>query len=110
VALGQLDCLPAELLCPRKPPVEVDLRLVHQAHELEIGPPDPARQCDRLLQVRLGLVEPACPGFAVADFYQRQRAQLLAQVWPRRLRNLGRRQQPLRLVSPRREVAAPPGH
>ena len=89
VPLGQLDRLPGALRRLReKGPVELDLRPVHQAHELEIGPPDPARQRDPLFQVRLGLVESACPGLDVGDFDQRKRAQLVIQADPRRRRQV----------------------
>jgi hypothetical protein len=105
VPLGQVDRLPAEFRRPRKPPVELDLGPVRQAHELEVWPSDPARQRDRLLEMRLGLVEPTCPGLGVADVDQRQRAQLFsaphppprslfngAPQWLRHPGGLGRRQ------------------
>jgi hypothetical protein len=91
--------------CSRKKgPVELDLRPVRQAHELEIGPPDPARQRDPLFQVRLGLVESSRPGLTVADFDQRKRAQLIVQARPRRVRGPGQGLQPLRLLGHRLQV------
>ena len=53
---SSIACLPRSAARGNEP-VELDLRPVHQAHELQIGPPDPARQRDPLFQVRLGLLE-----------------------------------------------------
>ena len=103
--LGQVDRLPAALRRPRNPSGEIDLRPVHQGHEFEIWPPDPARQRERLLQMRLCLVGPGRPGLGVAQADQRQRAQLLAQAGLRRLRGIGLRQQPPRLLRPAPQVA-----
>jgi hypothetical protein len=44
VPLGELDRLPGTLLCPHKRAVDPGHRLVGQAAELEIGPPDPTGQ------------------------------------------------------------------
>jgi len=69
-----------------------------------------ARQRGPLFQMRLGLVEPACPGLDVADLDQRKGAQLVAQAGPRRRRQVIQRRvrglQPLRLLGHRRKVAA----
>ena len=86
---GQLDRLPAVLRRPGKRPPDVERRLVRQAEELQIRPPDPARQRDALLQVWLGLLEPGRPVLGDAQVDQRQRAQVLAQAGPRRVRGLG---------------------
>jgi hypothetical protein len=105
---GQLDRLPAPFCGPRKPPRELDLRPVHEADELEIGPPDPARQRDPLLQVELCLVEPTGPDLRVGQADQGQRAQLLAQSRLRHVRGSARRLQPLCLLGYRRQVALVP--
>ncbi len=103
---GQLDRLPAALRPPRKRPRDLNRRLIRQAGELQIGPPDPARQRDALLQVRLGPLEPGRPVLGDAQVDQRQRAQVLAQAGPRRVRGLGCGLQAPRLLDHRREVAA----
>src|SRR5579862_7407916 len=97
-----------------QPPAEVYLRPVHQAHELEIWPLDPARQRDCLVQMVLGLVEVAGPGLGIADFEKRQRTELLTTPRPPSRstvtgsvrgqhpgRSFGRREQLLCLLSPR---------
>ena len=83
--------------------------MIRQAGELQIGPPDPAGQRDALLQVRLGVLEPGRPVLGDAQVDQRQRAQVLAQAGPRRVRSLGRGLQPPRLLGHRRRIAALPG-
>ena len=82
--LGQLDRLPAALRGPHKRSGDLAHRLVGQAAELQIGPPDPARQRDALLQVPLCLLQPGRPELGDAQADQRQRAQLLAQARLRR--------------------------
>jgi hypothetical protein len=106
---GQLDRLHAVLRRPRKRPVELGDHLVRQAGELEIRPPDPSRQRDALLQVRLGLVEPDRPDLGDAEADKCQRAQFLAQAGLRRVLGLGQGLQPLRLFGHRRQVPALPG-
>ena len=109
VPFGQLDRLHAPFGRQGKRPEELDRRLVGQAGELQIRPPDPARQRDALLQVPLGLLEPAHPQLGAAEADQRQRAQLLAQAGLRRLRRLRQGLQPLRLLGHRLRVPALPG-
>jgi len=106
VPLGQLDRLPAAFRRPRKRPVKLDRRLVRQAGELQVRPPDPARQRDALLQVRLGLDGPGCPAPGDAEADQREAAQLLIQAGLRRLRGPGQGLHPLRLLGHRRQVAS----
>jgi hypothetical protein len=106
VPFGQPDRLPAVLRRPGERPADVKRRLVRQAGELQVRPPDPARQRDALLQVRLGLLEPGCPVLGDAEVDQRQRAQVLAQAATRRAWGLGRGLQQLPLLGHRREVPA----
>jgi hypothetical protein len=40
-----------------------------QAADLQVGPPDPARQSDTPLKVRLGFVEPRRPELQAGDCY-----------------------------------------
>ena len=110
---GQLD-RPHTVLCrPLKRPV--DRRLVCHAGELEIWPPDPARQRHALFQVPLCLLEPGGPNLLLepggpdlgdAEADQRQRPQVLTQAGLRRLRRLGQGLQPPRLLGHRRQVSA----
>ena len=103
---GQLDRLPAPLRCRRERPEDRNFRPVRQAGELEIGPPDPAGQGDALLEVPLGLVAPEGQVSAMPRLISGQRAPVLAQPGLRRVRSLGRGEQPLRLLDDGREVAA----
>lgn len=76
MAFGYLDRLPAEVRGSWQPSAELYFCPVHQAHELEVRPLDPARYRHGLVQVALRVVEAADPGLGIADLEQRQRTQL----------------------------------
>ncbi len=80
---GQLDRLPAALCRPGKRPPGLGHRLVRQAGELQIRPPDPVRQGDALFEVPIGLFEASGPQFGDAEVDQRQRPQVLVNPQPR---------------------------
>ena len=106
---GQLDRLPAALRSARVGPQGGEFRPVRQGGELEIRPPDPARQSHALLQVLVCVLETERPDFGDAEADQRQRSQVLAQAELRSVRRVDGGQQPVRRLRHRRQVPALPG-
>jgi hypothetical protein len=78
---------------------------VHQAVDLEEGPPDPARQSDTPLKVRFGFADPQRPELGDTKTDQRERAQFLAEPELRHVQSVGRLQL-LHLLGDSLEIAA----
>ncbi len=106
----QLDRLPAPLRLRRiGPEQQHPVRPVGQAVELQVRPPDLARQVNAPLQMPLGIVELKGPDLGDAEADERRRAQILAQPELRGLGGLHEREQPPRLPHHDREVVEAPG-
>jgi DNA-binding CsgD family transcriptional regulator len=105
VSFGQLDRLPAAFGRPRIRVEHFGRRQVRQAGELQKRPPNSVRERNAPLQVPLCLRELACPDLGGAEADQRQRAQVLAQGAPSRVRGHGQGLQPPGLLGHREQVA-----
>ena len=77
--------------------------------ELEIRPPDPARQSHALLEVLVCVLETERPDFGDAEADQRQRSQVFPQAELRFVRRVDGGEQPVRRLSYRRQVPTLPG-
>jgi len=78
---------------------------VRQAVDLQVGPPDPARQSDTPLKVGFGFADSHRPELGDAQADQRERAQFLAEPGLRPVQGTGRRQL-LRLPGDSLKIAA----
>src|SRR5205823_11256445 len=79
MAFGQLDRLPAPLRWRRiRPDQQHRVRPVGQAVELQVRPPDLARQGNASLQMPLGILELKGPGLGDTKADQRRSTQVLA--------------------------------
>jgi hypothetical protein len=105
VPLGQLGRLPADLGAPRERSGLVhDRRLVRQAGELQVRPPDPAGQRDAAFQVPLRVIPCESPELGAAEADQGQRAQVLDEARLCGVPCLGDCLQPTRLLGGRGQV------
>src|SRR5262249_41001568 len=86
---GQLGRLPAPFHRQGKRPDKLKRRLAGQGGELQIGPPDPARQRDTLPQVPPPLLPPGDPDRGAAQGDRRPRAGAPARAGPNRARRVG---------------------
>ena len=109
VLFGQVNRLPAAPRSARVGPQSGEFRPVRQSGELEIRPPDPVRKSRALLQVLVRVLEAERPDFGDAEADQRQRSQVLAQAELRFVQCLDGREQPVRRLGHRRQVAPLPG-
>ena len=109
VLSGQVDRLPASLRSARIGPEGGEFRPMRKGGELEIRPPDPARQSHALLEVLVRVLETERPDFGDAEADQRQRSQVFPQTELRFVRRVDGGEQPVRRLSHRRQVPALPG-
>jgi hypothetical protein len=97
VAFGQLDRMPAPLRLRRLGPEQQQrVRPVGQAVELQVRPPDLARQGNALHQMPFGVLELMGPDPGDAEADQRRSAQVFAQPELRGIGGLQEGEQALR--------------
>ena len=82
---------------------------MRKGDELEIRPPDPARQSHALLEVLVCVPETERPDFGDAEADQRQRSQVFPQTELRFVRRVDGGEQPIRRLRHRRQVPTLPG-
>jgi len=80
-----------------------------QAVQLQIRPPDPARQGNALLQMPFRVLEPQGPYLGDTKADERRSAQILTQPEVRGIGSLRDGEQPLSLLDHDREVDETPG-
>ena len=85
------------------------MRPVGQAGELQVRPPDQARQSNALLQMPIRVREPERPDLGDTEADQRRGTQILAQPEVRGIGTLGESEHPMCLLGHDREIDETPG-